>query len=666
MRGQTLLFVCTFAVSLSAFGQVDSVRMPSIDGVQISSIDGVQMPSADGFSAALSDIMEMLVERDPDADLEQAEELLLDLQRHPIDLNRATTEQLEQLFWLTPEQIDALLLYVDHQPMQTVYELQLVSGFREWDIWNLLPFVKVLPTDKSHLRPIGDYLRRASHELDLRLDARNVEQIAGDPVYGQLRYALEGGAIGGRGIRLGAVVKRDAGEIPDRNSRYGAYLQINDVWRLKTIVAGDYRAAFGLGLVMNSAMPMGKSSMAANLGMAHQGLRKYSGASDEFLRGAGATLRLGRVDLSAFYSMRMPRSMAGDRLEDSGWGQTAGMNALYRHNRLRLGLTAVNYWAKDSARIRNNYYNGHYWRGRNQLAGSLFFQYRIRSVMLLGEVAAAQNTHWGGAGIAGARWAPVPDVQLMLLGRYYSPWYDAHYASAFGETSRNNDEHGIYLGADITRLRRWRFSVYSDFFAFSGPKYMIRDSLTWGYDLFAQATYMPNKRLEMLFRARDRRKGQKDFYSFRWQMTNRWRSWLLRTQLDANLCRPDLPPLKLFAPLPPLEQPSELSYGVSLMEQLEYRAERLPLVAQVRLQGFYIPWYDNRVYAYENDVLYAFSIPMVYGIGARYYANLRYRIGEHVSVYLRLSDTWYARCWAAQSEKPVHKTDVHFLLRLRW
>lgn len=622
-----------------------------------------------------ADILEMLVEQNPDADVEQTEELLRDLQQHPIDLNRATAEQLEQLFWLTPEQIDALLLYVDHQPMQTVYELQLVAGFREWDIRYILPFVTVTPVDKSHSRTIGDYLRTASHELTLRLDARNLEQINGDPLYGQLRYSLRGGATGGKGIQMGAVLKRDPHEIPDRNSRYGAYLQLNDVGRLKTFVAGDYRANFGLGLVMNSAMPMGKSSMAANLGLTRQGLRKYGGASDDFLRGAGAALRLGQFDLSAFYSMRLPRKMAEDYLLDSGWEQTAGMNLRYQHKRLRLGLTAVEYWASDSAQLAGNYYNTNYWRGQRQFAGSFSFQYSIRNVMLLGEVATAQNTTWGAAALLALRWTPLQDVQLLALGRYYSPHFDAHYASAFGETTRNNDEQGIYLGADITRLRHWRFAVYSDFFGFSGPKYMIRDSHTWGYDLFAQAAYQPSGKWDMLWRARARRKGTKDFYSFRWQTDNHWHQWSLRTQLDANLCRPDLQPLKLARGLVEgikgskssmdSNAPKGFTYGASLFEQLEYRPTKVPLVVQLRLQGFYIPHYDNRIYAYENDVLYAFSIPMVYGIGARYFLNMRYRITERVGLYLRLSDTWYTREWATQQAKPTHKTDVHLLLRLK-
>jgi len=622
---------------------------------------GLSARSQTPVCVTVEDIIEAVTERDPEADVQEVEERLAELERHPIDLNRATSEDLEQLFWLTSEQIDAILLYVYHHPMQTVYELQLVGALQDYEIRTLLPFVTVVPKEQGR-KTLADEMRTASHEVDLRLDARNLEQIEGDPVYASVRYSMQGGDR----IRLGAVVKRDAGEIPSAKSRYGAYLQLNDIWRFRTIVAGDYRAKFGLGLVMNSGLSLGKSSMAASLGMTQQGLRKYGGASDVFLRGAGATMRIGRVDLSAFYSIRMP---------DSIWRQTAGVNATYRHKRLMVGLTAVNYWTKDSVAIRNTYYNTNYWRGKNQLAASVSFQYGIRSVMLLGELATAQNTHWGAAGLLGLRFQPADGVSLLTLARYYSPYYDAKYATAFGETSRNNDEHGIYVGTEVNRIRHWRLSGYADFFCFSGPKYQIRDSLTWGYDLMAQARFVPSERTDMLWKIRVRRKGQKELYSMRYQLNDHWKQASLRTQIDANLGRPDLEPLQIgvrsgntgLSGEAGLQDEDEetLTYGVSVMEQVEYRAAKVPLVLQLRLQGFYIPWYDNRIYSYENDVLYAFSIPMAYGTGVRYYANLRYRINDIVGLYLRVSDSWYTRTTpVGHPYEWQHKTDIHLLLRL--
>ena len=605
---------------------------------------------------AIEDIMESIIERNPEADLEQLEQQLQDLQQHPINLNTASPEQLSQLFWLTPEQQEQILLYVYHHPMQTLYELQLVPGLHDYDIRNLLPFVCL--QGAAEMPSLTQAMRGARHELLLRFDARHIEQTPNDPYYGQIRYSMRASDR----IQLGAVLKREPGEIPNARSRYGAYVELHDIWKIRTIVAGDYRASFGLGLVMNASLPISKSFRTTQLGLEEQGLRKYSGASDDFLRGAGVTMRFGPVDVSAFYSARLPKA----RL----WQQTAGLNMQYRSERWRVGVTAVEFWATDSVRVTPMYYNALYFRGRQQLSLSADAQYRYKRLSLLGEVAVSENERWGVAAIAGMRYAG-SDYSLLLLGRYYSPYYDARYASTFGEGSRVNDESGVYIGMDISRFHHWKLNAYLDFFFFEGPKYQIREPHTWGYDLMMQALYLPSDRWDMQLRWRNKRKGSRDMYGVRWQLNNHWQSFSLRTQIDANLSRESLSPLFLPNQVTGSSSASSnaklanLGYGVSAFEQLEYRVSKVPIVMQLRLQGFYAPTYSCRIYTYENDVLYSFSLPATYGIGARYMLNMRYQITPMIALYLRLSDTWYARQWAADHQSPTHKTDIHFLFRLR-
>ena len=68
---------------------------------------------------------------------------------------------------------------------------------------------------------------------------------------------------------------------------------------------------------------------------------------------------------------------------------------------------------------------------------------------------------------------------------------------------------------------------------------------------------------------------------------------------------------------------------------------------------------------YEHDVLYAFSIPAVYGLGGRAYVCLRWQIIPQIALYLRVSETVYARSWAAAHDRSMTRTDVHFLLRAK-
>jgi len=61
----------------------------------------------------------------------------------------------------------------------------------------------------------------------------------------------------------------------------------------------------------------------------------------------------------------------------------------------------------------------------------------------------------------------------------------------------------------------------------------------------------------------------------------------------------------------------------------------------IRLQYFESNDYNSGIYAYENDVLYSFSIPVFFDKGYRYYINLNYDLKRNLSVWLRWSQTIY-------------------------
>jgi hypothetical protein len=56
---------------------------------------------------------------------------------------------------------------------------------------------------------------------------------------------------------------------------------------------------------------------------------------------------------------------------------------------------------------------------------------------------------------------------------------------------------------------------------------------------------------------------------------------------------------------------------------------------------FNIDSYNARIYVYENDVLYAYSIPAFQNKGMRYYAVVRYTLNRHFDIYARFAQTTY-------------------------
>ena len=61
----------------------------------------------------------------------------------------------------------------------------------------------------------------------------------------------------------------------------------------------------------------------------------------------------------------------------------------------------------------------------------------------------------------------------------------------------------------------------------------------------------------------------------------------------------------------------------------------------IRLQYFETDGYNSRLYAFESDVLYGYSIPVFYDKGYRYYFNVNYDFSKHLSTWARLAQTYY-------------------------
>ena len=629
-------------------------------------------------------------------DYEQLQSDLYTLHESPIDLNHTSEEELSQLHFLSPRQIDDILLYADKHPFESLYELRMIQSLADYEIRDLLPFVQITNDQSPTTNALSakTVFAEAHHELLARVDARNIEAFEGtDPMYVQTRYRFDYQ----RRVIFGLQLRRPAGG-DAQSLQYGAYLQLRDIGHLHTLVAGNFQASFGQGLVLAPVFRSGKSNYVTSVGQTTEGLRYYSSVDGEGLHGAGATLRwewnkTTRLDVSALYSLK--------RANDSTWHHLVGANVTVRHKRLQVQLTAIeNIWSDSIHPYRNAAYNRHYFRGYNQAVLGASARYNHGWFDAFAEVAVAQNytrfeeainseastplnsealngeastplnsPHWGIATLVGSRFYPTDGVSLIALYRYYSPYFDNALGYAFSETSRLGDENGGYLGFEISRLKNWRFWGYGDLFYFSGPKYGIPQYPSLGYDaLFEMQYHSPiinqqssinNHKWQLAFRARAKKKGANSTYSSRAWFDCQYNGWSFRTNIDANLVNQ--------SSISNNQLP--ITYGVSVFQDLAYNFQmangksQIPLELRLRLQFFDAQDWDNRIYCYEYDVLYAYSIPAVYGLGGRAFLCLRWQILPQLTLYFRASETLYAKSWAASHSRPQTRTDLHLLLR---
>ena len=567
----------------------------------------------------LEDIYNQLSE-EGDIPLEELQEELLELASYPINLNQTTADELSKLRFLSDEQIDAILLYQYQQPFQDVYELQLIDCLKDYEIRNLLPFVYVGDTKEDKKLYFREIFHYANHEITLRTDVRNIEDFEGDPMYAKLRYRFNYQ----NHIQAGVTIGRSTG-VPWEEIDYGGYIQLKDIGPMKTVVAGNYQASFGYGLVVGSPFKRGKSAYIQSTATTDEGLKKYSSVGDSYnyFHGVGATARVSNwADVSAFYSLRKGK--------EDAWNHVVGVNATGRWNRLKVGVTAVENIEQPTPDPSP--------KGRENCVGAMGVNTRwnMGKVDIWGEVATSHGNKWGVGVITAVRYRPISDLNLLAIYRYYSPEFDNIYANSLCSWSRMKDEHGGYLGVEYNRLKNWQLSAFGD---------------VWktGFETMAQADFVPQKDYRMHTRFRVKRKDEKDTYSLRWNMVYNFGQWKMKTQADGNM----------------VQTKGAWTYGWSVLQDVEYRFAKVPIVLQLRAQAFDARKWNNRVYIYENDVLYAYAIPFVYGLGGRFWLNARYKINDTFSIYLRVSETIYQRAWAMEHDKKSTRTDVHALLRVK-
>lgn len=653
----------------------------------------------------IADIFEQYTaESEDEIDYDTFYEQLMYCAENPINLNQTTKEELEHLIFLSDIQIENIMAYVyQNSRLETIYELQLIQGLDMTDIRRLLPFIKIEDVEQKNEKIYwSDIKLKSKNELFVRLDKgletkegyrfnpeEEIEEgsqskYIGNAIYNSLKYRFH---YKDR-ILIGFTAEKDAGEkLIGQNSTGYDFIsftaQLNNFGKFKTIVLGDFKASFGQGLVVNTEMGMGKSSYVLNVTNRNNGLKKYSSTDEtNFFRGAGITLKVGPTDVSFFYSNkfrdadtstntlssfyttglhRTPTEISKKKTVNQ---QVAGINIRYLFSKIELGFTAVH--TKLDAKLipEKTVYNKFYIEGNNQNTAGINYRGRWQKLNLFGETGISTNN--AVASINGFSFSPISQISLVALHRIYSPKYDTFFATAFAETSRVSNENGTYIGVEIRPVKKWKIVTYIDSYQFKWPKYGI-DAPSIGSDYLLQADYSPLRNVTMFWRFKYEKKEHNftettavmpviipsEITSLKYNLNYNVGNFYFKNIVECNLSR---------------EGNFPFTYGITAVQDISYVFQRLPLKIDFRYQFFDAVDYQNRFYTYEKDLLYAFSIPMFYGLGSRFYLNFKYEISEKIAVWFKLAQTIYAddRETLSSSSETIlgnRKTDVRFLLK---
>lgn len=81
--------------------------------------------------------------------------------------------------------------------------------------------------------------------------------------------------------------------------------------------------------------------------------------------------------------------------------------------------------------------------------------------------------------------------------------------------------------------------------------------------------------------------------------------------------------------------------GYLVFQDVHWRPASEKLTLFFRHALFDTDSYDERIYAYENDVLYAFSVPGYYYKGSKTAFMLKYNLFDKINIWARISHLWF-------------------------
>ena len=635
------------------------------------------------WEQALADVM--TAEDLESATWEDTYNMLCELEEQPIDLNKATREELEALPFLTDRQVEDIMEYrYRYGAMKSMNELRMIRSLdsRLIDVLRYFTFLDH-ETATAGKRPLKERLQYGHHELmaygripfyERRGDKNGYE---GYPYRHWLRYRYNLD----NDVKIGFVGSQDAGEPFFANTNkagydfYSYYLQVRRLGCIENAVVGKFKLSVGMGLVLNNSFGMGKLATLQQLGRSTNTVRPHSSRSQtDYMQGAAATFNLSpRWQLTAFLSYRPLDATLNDdgsirTIVTGGYHRTpteiekknnshatdGGTHIAYRRGGLHAGATAVyTHLDRDLSPDTRTLYRRYNAQGNNFLNLSADYGYLHPRFALNGET--AMNRDGAIATINSLSVEVSDELSLMLMQRFYSYRYTALYARSLSEGGHVQNESGYYFGLTWNPSPRLSVRAYTDYAYFAWARYQVsQPSHSW--DNLLNATYS---------------RGE-------WSITARYRLHLRQKDDDSKTAlvnttehRGRIAVIwqhKTFSAATQADGVSTGSHdrGYSLSETVGWNIRRLKL--NVNAGYFHTDSYDSRIYTYERGPLYTFSFPSFYGEGMRGAVMAQLKLNRRLSLTAKLGYTHYFDRSAIGSglQQIDHSSQTDLDLQARW
>jgi len=201
------------------------------------------------------------------------------------------------------------------------------------------------------------------------------------------------------------------------------------------------------------------------------------------------------------------------------------------------------------------------------------------------------------------------------------------------------NESGFYSALSLKFDSKWDLFTYSDFFRFPWLKFRV-NAPSSGYEIFAQINYRMDKKLKLSsrFKQQVREENPENIIAGSGLETVDKQNYRIEISYSIN----DRFSLRNRVEMVRYQKGgSKYELGFLNYQDIIYKPLSSKISGNIRFGIFDTESFNSRIYAYENDVLYSYSVPAYQGKGIRFYFNARYTLIRDFDLWLRYSLTSY-------------------------
>ena len=573
-------------------------------------------------------------------------ERLNELAENPVKLNSSGENEISRLFFLSDFQIKALVDYAHSSGrIISVYEIVNIPGFDKETTEMMIPFITL--DSKANMN--ADSIRwRNTSVTNFCIKSGNDDTTSlGSPGKLLTKYKFAAGGFSG-----GLTVEKDPGEkLFNSNPPGPDFLSANIAYNgngiLRRFIVGDYSARFGQGTNINTGIRTGLSITAPGYMSAIDEIKPYTSTNENnFFRGVATEFSLKNLGLFLFYSKNYSDATLGslsgsskDYIENfyiAGIHNTPtlllkkdaisdlvyGMNISYNFNNIRIGLV----WSEDRFSlpvnpISNNPENIFDFKGKGNKIYTLYYNSLIKNILLYGEFSSNETNKY--AFIQGASFRPADRLTINFLFRNYNAGYVSFHGKGPGSALPTGNENGILGNFTFEAAKHLFVSGGCDIQHFKWLRFRC-SAPTWGMKQELRVRYMPTEKVTI-----------DASYNYRSTMIDNTESKGIPVQ-NQNITKSAKGSFR-YSPYDILTLTTRIDYkivdpsgnkGILLLQDFVYRFRQVPVTVWFRYSVFNSDDWDSRLYSYENDLLYSFSIPALSGEGSRSYMMAKWEISD--------------------------------------